>query len=117
MHVYVCKVCGDEVRAEAGHEIRTSIQHGKEVGHPDGGLCLPDSAHARQVRARRPVSGFTVRQAAPSGAGRRWDALPLQLRVVVFLIAVGLATVAGAALADAFDDSPDFISCHERITC
>ncbi|MFE5752704.1 hypothetical protein ACFQ7M_26280 [Streptomyces massasporeus] len=117
MPVYVCKVCGDDVRAEAGREIRTSIQHGKEAGHPAGGLCHPDSAHARQFRARRPVSGFTVRQASPSGARRRWDALPLQLRVVVFLIAVGVATVAGAALADALDDTPDFISCRERIAC
>ncbi|MFF7376589.1 hypothetical protein ACFY96_15180 [Streptomyces massasporeus] len=44
MPVYVCKVCGDDVRAEAGHESRTSI-------------------------------------------------------------------------ADALDDTPDFISCHERIVC
>lgn len=117
MPAYICKLCGGEVWAEAGREIRASIQHGKDAGHPDGGLCLPDSTHARQLHAHRPASGFAARQASRSWARRRWDALPLQLRFLVFLMAVGLATVASAALTDALDDTPDFTSCHERIAC
>ncbi|MFJ4835790.1 hypothetical protein ACIP79_38700 [Streptomyces sp. NPDC088747] len=117
-YAYVCKVCGDDVWAETGHEIRTSIQHSKDAGHTAGGLCVPDSAHARQLRAHHPVSGFTARQAAPSPRARRWwDALPLQLRALAFLITVGLAIVASSALSDALDDTPSFINCHERIAC
>ena len=117
MAAYICKICGADVWAEAGREIRTSIQHGQDAGHPDGGLCLPNSAHARQLRVRRPVSGFTIRQESRSRARRRWDALPLQLRVVIFFMAVGVATIASTALADALDDTPVFTSCHDRIAC
>ena len=82
MAAYICKICGTGVWAEAGREIRTSTQHGKDAGRPDTGLCLPNSAHARQLRVRRPASGITIRQASPSRARRRWNALPLHLRVV-----------------------------------
>lgn len=65
----------------------------------------------------RPVSGVTTRQAVPAQARRRRDALPLQLPVVIFLRAVGVATNASTALADTLEDTPVFTSCHNRIDC
>jgi hypothetical protein len=114
MAAYVCKVCGAAVWAEAGREIRTSIQHGKDAGHPDNGLCLPDSARARQLRGYHPT-----RQSSHSRARRRYDALPLNVRVVIWLMAASLGLMAGSALADTLDDTPPapFKSCSERIAC
>lgn len=117
MPAYVCKVCGADVRAETGREIRTSVQHSQEAGHFNGGLCHPDSEHARHLRRRRPAPGLTVRPKSAPSARDRWDALPLQLRAVIALIVIGLAAVASSALAEALDDNPRFLSCEERIAC
>lgn len=114
---YVCKVCGADVWVEAGREIRTSAHHSQEAGHFNGGLCHPDSEHARHPRRRRPAPGFTVRPPSSPSARDRWDGLPLQLRAVIALIVIGLAAVASSALAEALDDSPRFLSCEERIAC
>ncbi|MFJ8781994.1 hypothetical protein [Streptomyces sp. NPDC102476] len=65
----------------------------------------------------RPVSGVTTRQAVPARARRRWDALPLRLPVAILLMAMGVATNASTALAEAVDDTPIFTSCHARIAC
>jgi hypothetical protein len=116
MPAYVCKVCGADVWAESGREIRTAAQHSEEAGHFNGGLCHPDSAHARHVRSRRPTPGFTVRPSSSPAHGR-WQSLPRQLRAVIALVIIGFAAVAGTALAGALDDSPDFLSCQERATC
>jgi hypothetical protein len=117
MPAYVCKVCGADVWAEAGREIRTSAQHSQDVGHFNGGLCHPESNHARHLRRRRPATGFTVRPSSSPSARDRWHALPLQLRAVIALIVIGLAAVASSALAEALDESPRFLSCEERIAC
>ncbi|MFJ8113376.1 hypothetical protein [Streptomyces sp. NPDC096132] len=117
MAAYVCKGCGADVWAESGREVRTSLQHAKDTGHRDVGLCLPDSPHARQLRGRRPTPGFTTRRTSRPRARRRWDALPLQFRAFVALVVLGCAIVTSIAMSHALDDTPDFLSCKERLTC
>lgn len=128
MAAYLCTICGAGVRAEAARDIRTATRHGRDAGHPDGGPCPANSAHARRLRVRRPATGGTIRQAfpsrartirqaSPSRAPRRWDGVPLHSRVVIFLMAVGVVSLTGAALADALDDTSVLTSCHDRIAC
>src|SRR3954469_13210630 len=56
----------------------------------------------------------TVRR--PRRGRRRWDAEPLQLPGVLFLMAIGVPANATTALANPLDDTPAFAYCHVRIT-